>query len=219
MPLVQRPLLSTLTLLCLGLVACDGGSGDNRTAEEAILAQQKADEAKKAEREAAKKATEDKKKEPTLELPWTSDAVSGAVKAGSTVTWKVTGKDAKGKDMDDSFRCQVKNADGSGAGITCNTVNKPSKDKGAGQVATIAWSGFGPFFAVERPEHTLVKMEKVKVPAGEFDCVVVELKGFLGEHRTLWMIRDKPGVFARVIDHGNDNAEDDKTELTYELEA
>jgi hypothetical protein len=62
-----------------------------------------------------------------------------------------------------------------------------------------------------------VKLESVQVPAGTFDTVVVELRDFFGAHQTVWLIKDKPGIYAKVVDHGNQQDEADKTEMTYEL--
>ena len=72
-------------------------------------------------------------------------------------------------------------------------------------------------FVLEKAERELVAVEKVKVPAGEFDCVKAEIKGFFGGHHTVWIIKDKPGIYAKVVDHGNANEDEDKTEKVYEL--
>jgi hypothetical protein len=47
--------------------------------------------------------------------------------------------------------------------------------------------------------------------------VVLEIKGFFGSHRTVWAIPDKPGVYAKVVEHPNAAEKNDRTDLTYEL--
>ena len=89
---------------------------------------------------------------------------------------------------------------------------------GPGELATVQWSKFSPMFALEKPEHELVERTKITVPAGEFDTVVVELKDFFGNAKTVWMVVDKPGVYAKVVEKANTATEDDQTELTYELQ-
>ncbi|WP_282035570.1 hypothetical protein [Saccharicrinis aurantiacus] len=41
--------------------------------------------------------------------------------------------------------------------------------------------------------------EIITTPAGEFDCTVLEVIGEFDEIRKLWMITDKPGVYAKII--------------------
>ena len=72
-------------------------------------------------------------------------------------------------------------------------------------------------FSVEKPEYELKARETITVPAGEFDTVVAEIKGFFGAHQTVWMIVDKPGLYAKVNVLANAGAEGDQTNLVYEL--
>ncbi|WP_343328990.1 hypothetical protein [Polaribacter staleyi] len=55
------------------------------------------------------------------------------------------------------------------------------------------------FFPQKEPgPFRIVKKETIKVPAGEFECKVVE--GFDGESKLkFWMVIDKPGVYAKII--------------------
>jgi len=58
---------------------------------------------------------------------------------------------------------------------------------------------FNDFFPREEPSpYRIAGVESVTVPAGTFMCTVVE--GFDGEKKVkLWMINDKPGVYAKII--------------------
>ncbi|TPV96563.1 MAG: hypothetical protein B7733_04180 [Myxococcales bacterium FL481] len=213
--------VSTSMLLCSSLVvaACGGGESSNTTADALAKLDQKAQAEKR--RAEAEKAPPPKKKAGlapgAVGAPWQREAVSGSLKTGTVLEYAQSGTDTKGKKVTDTYRCQVKKNDDKAAGIVCVQVEHPSKDPGAGQIATISWSKLSPFFAVERPSPEFAAREKVTVPAGEFDCVKAELKGFMGNHKTVWMAVDKPGIYAKVVDHGNANAPDDKTEMTYEL--
>lgn len=197
------------------LTACDGG--DSKPAADA----KKGADTKEAKAEAEAKeqpAPKPKTLEPgKVELPWTFEKVSVSLPPGTEINYKLSGKDAKGKDVSDTFACKIKKISKKDVTTVCNTVETPSKDKGAGMPATRDWTKFSPLFAVERPEHKLLNREKITVPAGEFDCVSAELKGFFGGNYTVWMIVDKPGVYAKVIEKPNASAEGDKTDKTYEL--
>lgn len=208
--MLRAPVIVVSTLIAGLLVAC-GGEAKKEPAKAEPKKEEVAKEAPKKEEEAAPKKSD------KLELPWVRERVAGAMKTGTTLTYKLSGTDAKGGAVDDDYLCQVKKSDPTSVGTVCNTVNKPSKDKGANMVATRDWSGFSPFFAVERPEHTLVRREEITVPAGTFDAVVVELKDFFGASYTVWMIADKPGVYAKVEEHARAGDDADKTAKVYEL--
>ncbi len=46
----------------------------------------------------------------------------------------------------------------------------------------------------------LVGNEQITTPAGTFDCTVLEAIGDSGESRKIWMITDKIGIYAKIID-------------------
>jgi hypothetical protein len=202
-----RPHLALALSIPLALLACDKPA--DKPADAA--AEKPAD---KADKPADAAVVEKPKK---LEQPWMASDVTGAMKAGTTLVYKQTGKDAKGKDVEDDYKCEVKTSTNTEVGTVCNGVNHPSEDKGANEVATAEWTEFSPFFAVSRPEVKLIERADLTVPAGTFDTVQAELAGFFGNNYTVWMIADKPGVYAKVLKHPNSGAEDDKTELVFEL--
>jgi hypothetical protein len=203
-----------LALATPALLACDKG-GEKKADAGKKDAGKKVDEPKADE----KPAEPEKPAEKKLELPWMSEGMHDAMPLGLVVTYKQTGKDAKGKDVEDDYRCEIKFSSASEVGTVCNGVNHPSKDKGANEVAKAEWNQFSPFFGVSRPEHTLVERADITVPAGTFDTVKVELKDFFGASYTVWMIADKPGLYAKVHKHPNAGVEDDKTDMVFELAA
>jgi hypothetical protein len=202
-----RPLLSLLLLPAL-LLACDKG--------DAAKSDDKQAEKKPEDKPAEDKPVEKKKK---LEHPWASDAMAGSLRMGTKLTYKQTGKDAAGKDVEDDYACVVKSASKTEVGTVCNGVNHPSKDKGANEVATVDWTSYSPFFAVSQPKAELIERAELTVPAGTFDTVQAKVEDFFGNSYTFWMIADKPGIYAKVHKHANVNTEDDKTDLVFELAA
>jgi hypothetical protein len=193
----------------LALLACD------KPADKAAAKDSKSDKAaEKAETKPAEPAADKPKK---LEQPWERSAVTETMKLGTTLVYKQTGKDAAGKDVEDDYQCVIKSSAADGAGVLCNGINHPSKDKGANEVATTPWTEFSPFFAVEQPQTKLIGRADLTVPAGTFDTVEIEVKGFFGDDYTFWLIADKPGVYAKVIKRANSTTEGDQTNLTFEL--
>ena len=171
---------------------------------------------RKAKEEADKKAVVVKKDPNKLELPWNGDAMQASLQMGLQIEYKVTGTDAKGKPVEDTYFGEVKANNPAEVGVS-QYLGAQKDEPIAGQVAKTPYGQFSPFFLVERAEHELVKLESVTVPAGTFDTVVVDLKGFFGAHKTVWMIKDKPGIYAKVVDHGNTKEDKTQTETTFEL--
>jgi hypothetical protein len=205
------PLLAILLSPTLALLACD------KPADKA--ADKKDDKADAAKSDAAKsdKTEPPADKPKKLENPWDRTAVKETMKMGTTLVYKQTGKDAAGKDVQDDYQCMIKASSAEGAGVLCNGIHHPSKDKGANEVATTPWTDLSPFFAVEQPQTKLVARADLTVPAGTFDTIEIEVKGFFGDDYTFWLIADKPGVYAKVIKRANSTTEGDQTNLTFEL--
>ncbi|HFE43981.1 MAG TPA: hypothetical protein ENJ18_00615 [Nannocystis exedens] len=203
----RRPLVALTLIAGLSLpVAC----GDSKKPEP--KAEKAAEEEMPTKEEKVEKAGPVEVK---LDFPWLREKVAGEMKAGTVLTYALTGTDAKGKEIADDYRCEVKTADGKSVGTVCNTVNQPSEDKGASMVATRDWTKYSPFFAVEKPKATLVEVAEITVPAGSFKTVVVELKDFFGANYKVWMIADKPGIYAKVEEGAR--GPDDRTAKVYEL--
>ena len=179
----------------------------------------KADDAEKARKEAdAKKKAEVKveKKADVLALPWKIDALK-EMAMGTVATYAVSGTDAKGKEVTDQFIATFKGGDDKSARVNEYRVSKKD-DPVSGQTKTLDWSQLSPLFSVERAESKVLRKESVQVAAGSFETTVVEITGFFGAHQTVWMIDDKPGIYAKVESHPNANEEGDQTAMVYELE-
>jgi hypothetical protein len=205
-------LLAILLSPALALLACDKPA-DKADAKKGDAKSDAAD-AKSGEPAKTEPPADKPKK---LEHPWERTAVKESLTLGTTLVYKQTGKDAAGKDVVDDYQCMIKGSSGDGAGVLCNGINHPSKDKGANEVATTPWTDFSPFWAVEQPQTKLIGRGDLTVPAGTFDTVEIEVKGFFGDDYTFWLIADKPGVYAKVIKRANSTTEGDQTNLTFEL--
>lgn len=208
MPSVRlTPLLAPLlaVLFVPGLAACDKAEPAAKTDD------------KKAAEKPVEKPVEKPPEVKKLEHPWVASAMYDSLRGGTNLTYKQTGKDIAGKEVDDDYLCQAKTATPKEVGTVCNGVNHPSKDKGANMVATVEWTDYSPFFAVDKPTAKLVERAELTVPAGTFDTVQAELSDFFGASYTVWMIADKPGVYAKVHKHANTNTEGDQTDMVFEL--
>lgn len=173
--------------------------------------------AKEAERDKAAKQAKAAKKG-VLEHPWTFDGLKVGLPIGTILEYEIAGTDAKGKPVKDRLHAEVAGQDDNDVKIL--EYKQSQKDIPAVmQPQGHPWTKLSPFFWVEKVEVKLLRRESVQVPAGSFECMVADLSGFFGNHLTVWMVIDKPGVYAKVVEHPNTkNAEqDDPTEITYTL--
>lgn len=58
---------------------------------------------------------------------------------------------------------------------------------------------YNKLFPEKEMNFRVTGQETITVPAGTFHCTVIEALGDFDEYRKLWMIDDKPGVYARII--------------------
>ncbi|MEM6995650.1 MAG: hypothetical protein AAF721_34395 [Myxococcota bacterium] len=217
--MLQRAGLTFPCLVVLMLTpACDGDKKPSMA--EALAKSDKAEADRKAAEEKKKAAV---KKKPTLaddptkvEHPWTVDKLKASLKMGVVISYGVAGTNAKGKEVTDEYRAEVKGNNEGDVKVIQTLVSAADKPQ-AKQVLTVSWTKDSPFFYVENPTVEVKSRETIETPAGKFDCIVAERKGVLGASQTVWMPIDKPGIYAKVVDHGNANVEEDQTEMTYTL--
>ncbi len=200
-------------LLCITLPACDGGgTGQGQSIAKAVA---------KPEPEAAKPAAKPKAKPPEdpNASPWAADAVETAMAQGTKVAYARTGTDAKGKKVGGTLTYVLERADDDGATTSFTIAPDPGSNKASAMPATAPHSTLSPLFAMEKPTIAMAGRESITVPAGTFDAAKAELTDFFGNGKTVWMIVDRPGLYAKVHDRGNGGDEADKTDITYELVA
>lgn len=148
--------------------------------------------------------------------PWTYETVRDAIAPGTKVVYARSGVDAKGKKVGGKLTYVVSSADKDGPTTSYTIDPDPGTNKASAMPATTPWTAASPFFAMEKPTITIVGTESVTVPAGTFEAKKAEVKDFFGNGKTVWMIVDKPGLYAKVVDSGNDS---DKQEIVFELVA
>jgi len=170
-----------------------------------------------AEREKAAEQAK-KAKEGVVEHPWAFDTVKANLKIGTTLTYAMEGTDAKGKPIEDQLHGEIHGHDD--LDVKIMQYKDSQKDIPAVmQPQGHPWGKLSPFFHVDQSETKLLRTESVQVPAGTFDTVVAEVSGYFGNHMTVWMITDQPGVYAKVVDHPNTKNDDVKaaqpTDVTY----
>jgi len=57
-----------------------------------------------------------------------------------------------------------------------------------------------PLYPLEDKTFRIAGNEQITTPAGTFDCTVIELSNGYDMNKKLWMINDKVGVYAKIID-------------------
>ncbi len=151
--------------------------------------------------------------------PWTPAQVKSAIAAGTKLAYARSGTDAKGKKVGGTLTYVVAKIGDDGP-VTSYTIDPdPGTNAASSQLATVPWSNLSPLFAMEKPTVTVSGRESVTVPAGTFECSRAQLEDFFGNSKTVWMIVDRPGIYAKVEDHGSARDEADKTEIVLELTA
>lgn len=204
------------------LIALTAACGDKDTSmSEAIAKAEAKDEAdKKAKAEADKKLADQVKaaKEGTLEHPWKFEDVEGSLKIGLVLDYEITGTDIKGEPVEDRLHAEIVGHEKLDIKILeykQSQASTPAVTQPQGH----PWSNLSPFFHVEQNKVKLERKESIEVPAGTFDCVVADVSGYFGKHLTVWMIADKPGIYAQVVEHPNAKSaeEGDPTEITFRL--
>jgi len=56
------------------------------------------------------------------------------------------------------------------------------------------------FFPLKENSFRVVGEEEITIPSGTYQCTIVESAGTSEERYKLWMINEKPGVYARIIE-------------------
>ena len=133
-------------------------------------------------------------------FPWTAKAIKNATKVGEVLVYKMGGTDNNGFDQNYDFHYEVIKIDGNNIELKSRKIDPADgKQYGDGSHDTLfAKDGTSPYFDEMRPKLKILKTEKIKVTAGSFDCTVVEMKSMFGDIKTVWMINDKPGIYAKV---------------------
>lgn len=66
------------------------------------------------------------------------------------------------------------------------------------------YDNFKPLYPCSANTFRVIGEEEIKVPAGVFNCTVVEAFGSFGIQLKIYMVKDKPGIIAKVISDSPD---------------
>lgn len=213
MPALRAPVPLAIALVLAP--ACDSGKKDAQS--QSIAKALEAPPKKVAPSPASDTPKAPKPVDPSAP-PWSIDQIRGSLAAGTKLVYVRSGVDAKGKKVGGKLTYALRGTTDDGATTSYTVDPDPGSNKASAMPANVPWSSSGPFFAMERPTTTISGRESVTVPAGTFEAAVAEIDDFFGNHKKVWMIVDKPGIHAKIVDGGsNDPA--DKTEITLELES
>mgnify|MGYP006995565590 CR=1 FL=1 len=61
-----------------------------------------------------------------------------------------------------------------------------------------------PLYPLEETIFRVAGNEQIKTPAGTFDCMKIEVVNYSGVLKKLWMISDKIGIYAKIIEEDTD---------------
>ena len=64
---------------------------------------------------------------------------------------------------------------------------------------------YNQLYPLEDDSFRFVGNEEITTPAGTFNCTVLEVLSGSDEFKKLWMINDKPGVYAKIIEERTDD--------------
>ncbi len=104
------------------------------------------------------------------------------------------------------------------AGVSVNeSYGTVDMDRIFDGISAYSFSEYNPFYPVEEPDSYTVAGEKeINVPAGKFKCTVININDDFNERKIrLYMITDRPGIYAKVIILGKNFDEEEYT--VYEL--
>ncbi len=193
-----------VALLCAStMVACapPQDSKKDAKADEGKKPAGEADKDKAKAGEGADKATGGEADKPAVDptaAPWLDVGVRNSLVVGTKLAYKRSTMNEKGKPVEGVQTYVLRSSNDEGAGTSFTIDPDPGTNKSTEKVAIVPWTANGPFFAMEKPKVTFTAREKITVPAGEFEVAVGTMEDFFGNKQNVWMIVDKPGVFAKV---------------------
>lgn len=150
--------------------------------------------------------------EAETEIPWTQADLQEGFEVGTTIVYDRSGTAREGRPAGGTHTFRV---DGTSPQIVeIYSLWEDGGERGYGTDSR-AWPDAVFLFSQGDARTSVVGTESVETPLGTFDTVVVEVShDFFGTRQTYWMIADRPGVYAKVVDHGK---EDSGTHLVYTL--
>lgn len=63
---------------------------------------------------------------------------------------------------------------------------------------------YNELYPLQDESYRVVGNEQITTPAGSFDCTVIEVVNYTGLRKKLWMINDRLGIYAKIIEEDPD---------------
>lgn len=148
-------------------------------------------------------------------LPWTLEDLQQAFRPGVKITYSRSGTNDEGEEVGGTSVFEVVEATEQQVHIAASWEDPLNQEWGSGPIET-DWESAMFLESLSGAEIEVVGSERVEIPAGVFDTVVVELThDFFGTTDRYWLVPDQPGVYARVVDYGK---EEDDQEIVLTLQ-
>lgn len=130
---------------------------------------------------------------PVCQAPWTFDKIAENFKAGTKTVYA-----GKSSDGDAKVEYVINASDIKGMTSTSTETYGTGEPK-KGEPSTVTWDAYLRYFVPPRAD-TVTSEEKLKTPAGEFECVVFthksESDGGKMTHK-VWLAKNEPGLLVR----------------------
>ena len=133
-----------------------------------------------------------------LKIPWTLENVKSKLKEGMVFTFERKGSDENGKTLSGTETWEYKRVNEKGIFMIKNQKGPGGKEESPTSVS-LDWKNSTPFFSGANTKKVL-RQERINVPAGSFNTVVIEVSDVFGRKRTYWAIPELPGVYAKIHD-------------------
>ncbi len=130
---------------------------------------------------------------PVCEAPWTHDKIAENFKAGTKTVYA-----GKSSDGDAKVEYVINASDIKGMTSTATETYGTSEPK-KGEPSTATWDAYLRYFVPPRYDTTTSE-EKLKTPAGEFDCVVfahAREENGVNYTQKVWLAKNEPGLLVR----------------------
>lgn len=142
--------------------------------------------------------------EAAQEIPWTAADLQEAFSVGTRFVYARSGTDTRGREAAGTHHFEVKST--SEQVVDIDSIWEDAGERGS-SLQSLLWKDAIFLFSFSNAQAKVLGTEQVETPLGSFDTVVVEVSDdFFGNRQTYWMIPERPGAYAKVVDHGKEGS-------------
>ncbi|MBT3222411.1 MAG: hypothetical protein HN348_25340, partial [Proteobacteria bacterium] len=136
-----------------------------------------------------------------ISLPWTIREVRDKMKNGTNWLYKLSGTTANREPVEGTRRHEVLDINDAFMVVRQVTMDAEGKESDTADKAR-GWETLE--FQKADMTWEVLRTQKLELEGGTFDCVVVHSRNkHTGNESSWWLVVDRPGIYARIIDHGN----------------